>query len=237
MNSSSVRCHSSSSFRSCSVSPGSGQRLLVGGVVGEEPGFELRQFGHALQKRRGRDSGRSPVRCESAFVPPCDRAWRVCAAVVKSGLTPLRKAVTRISRSRSLVVITRLPDRNGDAVDDIGAQQRHCRQSRGRPPLPCPEALKRSVLWKRRIENGPCSCTVHRLVAVGARIDAGVDQFLLGSIPAEKVRWIEAVGQVHAHRADGCAVAQAEAHRVHHVVEVLQVIAASRETRTLSMLE
>ena len=55
------------------------------------------------------------------------------------------------------------------------------------------------------------------------------DQFLVSSLQAEIGRRIDAVGQVDADRADGRAVADAEAGGVHHVIEILHVALVDAE--------
>src|SRR5438309_1739454 len=60
-----------------------------------------------------------------------------------------------------------------------------------------------------------------------ARVHTGVDQVLLiGCLEADKVWRIDAVCEVHAHRANRRAVANADTDGVNHVIEI--VVAALR---------
>src|ERR1035441_1702243 len=70
---------------------------------------------------------------------------------------------------------------------------------------------------------------VRRAAGRGTGIDAGGQQLFLGSLEAVEVRGIDAIAKVDAERADGCAIADAEAHRVDHVIEVLDAVLAGAE--------
>lgn len=65
----------------------------------------------------------------------------------------------------------------------------------------------------------------------GRRVRITVEQLLICSFKSEKIRRIQRVGEIHANRADGRLVANAEARRVHHVVEILKIflVIAKRE--------
>src|SRR5689334_17905909 len=56
-----------------------------------------------------------------------------------------------------------------------------------------------------------------------AGVNSGVNQVRFAATKTEKARRIDAIGQIQAYRADRRAVTEAEAHRVHHVIEVLIV--------------
>ena len=49
------------------------------------------------------------------------------------------------------------------------------------------------------------------------------EQFFGGALESEKARRIHTIGQIQPQWTDGCAIAEADAHGVHHVIEVLPV--------------
>src|ERR1039457_3297383 len=63
----------------------------------------------------------------------------------------------------------------------------------------------------------------------GAGIDGGGEQLFLGSLEAVEVRRIDAVAEIDAERADGGAIADAEADGVDHVIEVLDAVLVGAE--------
>src|SRR5205085_7194183 len=86
-----------------------------------------------------------------------------------------------------------------------------------------------SARWSKRLSDREKVLNVaHTLLhAFAGRACAGVharvDQILLRSIEAEKNRRIHTISQVHPKRPDRRAVANTEANRMHHVVEILKV--------------
>src|SRR5260370_33057925 len=62
-----------------------------------------------------------------------------------------------------------------------------------------------------------------------AWILADVDEVLRSPLESEEIRRIDAVAQIHPDGADGGAVAEAESHRMDHVVEILQAVLTRAE--------
>src|SRR5215831_118377 len=60
-------------------------------------------------------------------------------------------------------------------------------------------------------------------------IHACVDQFLQSALEPSEARRIDAIGQIHADRADGCSVADPETHRMHHVIEIRKIVLVKTE--------
>src|SRR3954468_24401924 len=135
----------------------------------------------------------------------------------------LRKASRRASWRTSVSVITVLPTttamrsttaaeretlrRRTHATRRNGARRDNAEKTLGRVPI-----LERLSYGDEELKMGD---------ALDGRGCGPQDQFLVGAFQAE-IGWrIDAVGQVYADRAYGRAVANAEADRMHHVIEVL----------------
>jgi len=60
-----------------------------------------------------------------------------------------------------------------------------------------------------------------------------VEQVLVGSLQTIECRRIETISEVQPDRSDGCALANAEAYRLHHVIEVGDVALFVTEGNTV----
>ena len=107
-------------------------------------------------------SGCSPVSWRTSRCSTMRSAAARLPAALKSGDCPFRNAVTRISRSMSLEVITRLPTETAmrsmmapqAGIAASAAASARAARRMGAADRNSSFVFKTSVLWKRRTENG-----------------------------------------------------------------------------------